>query len=384
MTSSSQTPPLSEVSDNPSSLTHRTFSKRFNKLIQVLRLMLWGLVLLGGVLFLIFVLKTKSELKVLKASQQEQLVTLQGKLDQANKALSDVSSQVAALETKVNSSFAEEHKNLLGDLSQEREVWALVEVGQIVRQAQQQLQFTGNITHALNVLEPLYKHFAKSNSPRLQALAKALLADISRLKILGLNFGVKEDFFALSTHLDTLIAEVDQLPLLTDPASVSKKLNSGTVADKEKGVSSKAEISTLNPNSSAFLQWLVEFKQKVLSSLRAQWSDLMRITYLPSSAPVLLSPEQTDFFRARIKLDLFEARMALWSHDRAAAQAKIIDLQTSLSRYFNQQTAAVASFQKSLIQLQSTQSALDTANAVSAFSLENTLAAVAAQSREMP
>src|SRR5439155_23186720 len=92
-----------------------------------------------------------------------------------------------------------------------RDEWQLAEIEQVLAIAQQQLQLAGNVRAALLALQLAEARLARADRPQFVPIRRALARDIERLKTLPTL-----DLPGMSMRIDTLVAQVDSLPLAFD------------------------------------------------------------------------------------------------------------------------------------------------------------------------
>ncbi len=251
-----------------------------------------------------------SQTKLIADRVDDQLRVLQGKVSVLEARQSDAQNQQAALE------------QLYRDLAKNRDDWALAEIEQVLSTASQQLQLAGNVRSALVALQSADARLSRVDRPHFIAIRRAIAQDIEKLKSLP-----SVDLTGVAVRLDSLVAQVDAMPLLSDekPAIVAP-------SPKTK-LSNRQKIDT----NSAF-DWRVEMQERWTAWSRELWSDLkqlMRIRTVTAPEALLLTPEQAFFARENVKLRLLNARVALLSRNDAAFRSDLAEADRALQRYFD-------------------------------------------------
>lgn len=207
---------------------------------------------------------------------------------------------------------------LYQDLSRSRDDWTLADIEQIVLSASQQLRLAGNPKAALIALQGADSRLQRLNKPQFMQLRRALSKDIERLQALP-----QIDTVGIAMRLDSLIAEVDALPIASD--------HEIPVAPPDKpGPQANSTTS--------------RFGQEIWRELKG----LVQVRRLDAPDSALLIPEQAYFLRQNLKLRLLTARIALLAHDEVSYKADLQAAHQWVRRYFNRRDARVAKTLKSL------------------------------------
>ena len=131
----------------------------------------------------------------------------------------DVVEQSKALQLKVGVLESRQLENqsqqlaleqLYQDLSKSRDEWALSEVEQVLSTASQQLQLAGNVQGALIALQNADRSLSRSDKPQFIIVRRAIASDLEKLKATP-----AVDLAGVALRLDSVIAQVDTLPLLS-------------------------------------------------------------------------------------------------------------------------------------------------------------------------
>lgn len=243
---------------------------------------------------------------------------------QAQDAVRDVQVKVGVLEDKLSQSQNQQValETLYQELSRNRDDWSLAEIEQIVLIASQQLQLAGDVRAALLALQTADSRLQRVDKPQLIPLRKVIAKDIERLKSLPYV-----DTVGISVRLDTLLGQVDGLPLAMDVRPF---------AEREAAPPPPAEEST----------W-----RRVVREALTDFKQMVRLQKLDKTEVPLLAPEQAYFARENLKLRLLSARIALLQRDQVAYRADIRAARDWLNRYFDTQSTAVTRALASLREL---------------------------------
>ena len=251
-----------------------------------------------------------SQTKLIADRVDDQLRVLQGKVSVLEARQSESQNQQAALE------------QLYRDLAKNRDDWALAEIEQVLSTASQQLQLAGNVRSALVALQSADARLSRVDRPQFIAIRRAIAQDIEKLKSLP-----SVDLTGVAVRLDSLVAQVDAMPLLSDEKP-------GIIAPSPKTkLSNRQKIES----TSAF-DWRVEMQERWTAWSSELWSDLkqlMRIRTVTAPEALLLTPEQAFFARENVKLRLLNARVALLSRNDAAFRSDLAEADRALQRYFD-------------------------------------------------
>ncbi len=277
-----------------------------------------------------------------------------------------IQGKVAVLEAKQVESQGQQLalEQLYQDLAKNRDDWALAEIEQVLSTASQQLQLAGNLRGALIALQNADARLARTDRPQFIAIRRAIAKDTDNLKSLP-----SVDLTGIAVRLDALVAQVDQMPLLSDakPALVApapkSKLASPTTSD------TKA--------SDDWRTVLLERWNSWSSDLWNELRQLVRVRVVGTPEALLLSPGEAFFARENLKLRLLNARLALLSRNDAAFRSDLAEADRALVRYFEIRSRQTQAARELIKQLQ--ESVLN----IEMPTLSHSLAAVR-QSRSRP
>ncbi|RBA23913.1 uroporphyrinogen-III C-methyltransferase [Herminiimonas fonticola] len=285
-----------------------------------------------------------TETKVIVKSAQETITELQAKVNVLESKQVEAQSQQLALE------------QLYQDLFKKREDWALAEIEQVLSTASQQLQLAGNVQGALIALQNADARLARSDTPQFVVVRRAIGHDIQRLKALP-----SLDLTGVALRLDSVISQIDTMPLLADekPAIPVSEPKNRAVAATSKTKNSKTAVPA-EPEASN--EWWPVAKARWESWTSEMWGEiqqLIRVRSVETSDALLLSPTQEYYARENLKLRLLNARMALLSRNESAFRSDMIASQDSIAKYFDTRAKQTQTAQAMLKQVQSSNLAIE-------------------------
>ncbi|MDB5746901.1 MAG: hypothetical protein JWP72_1749 [Massilia sp.] len=241
----------------------------------------------------------------------------------------DVAEQSKVLQLKVgvlesrqleNQSQQMALEQLYQDLSKSRDEWALSEVEQVLSTASQQLQLAGNVQGALIALQNADRSLSRSDKPQFISVRRAIASDMEKLKAMP-----AVDLAGVALRLDSVISQVDTLPLLSDekPLLPAAPIRTGR---------GQAQASAAPPG----------LGERMLATWRnwsaEMWDDvrqLIRVRSVNTPEALMLSPDQNYFVRENLKLRLLNARLALLSRDETTFAGDLAAAQETLDKYFD-------------------------------------------------
>ena len=207
--------------------------------------------------------------------------------------------------------------------------YALAEIEHLLVLAGHKLALARDMAGALAALAAADKRLTGLALPGAEQARNRLRADMDRLGAIE-----QADLSGLGLYLSDLIERVDSLPLretaLLEPASAP-------AAPPPEGVRG--------------------FFTAVLRELKG----LVIIRREEQARPPLL-PEQIYFLRANIKLELANARLAVFNRDTGNLQASLMRIQNWLSDHFDMRDSAAANFNDTLTRMQGLELALPEIN----------------------
>jgi uroporphyrin-III C-methyltransferase len=280
-----------------------------------------------------------SETKLIAKSVQESSKEMQANLAVLESKQSEAQGQQLALE------------QLYQDLSKNRDEWALAEIEQVLATASQQLQLAGNVQGALIALQNADSRLAKSDKPQFIAIRRAIARDIEKLKSLPVL-----DLTGLVLRLDSVIAQVDQIPLWSDEKSpISATPPKAPLRVFAKPAGTKAKNSKANSDDSTENSFMTQVQDRWQSFSSEMWTEvkqLIRVRNVETPDALLLAPNQAYFARENLKLRLLNARLALLSRNEGAFRNDMISSQDIITKYFDVRSKQAQTVQALLKQVQ--------------------------------
>lgn len=277
-----------------------------------------------------------SEIKGIAKSVQESSKDMQAKVSVLEAKQTEAQGQQVALE------------QLYQDLSKSRDEWALTEIEQVLATASQQLQLAGNVQGALIALQNSDARLAKSEKAQFIAVRRAIAKDIEMLKALP-----QLDLTGLVLRLDSVIAQVDNIPLWSDEkppvVATPPKAPLRVLPRSTKLKNDKSDTTAEN----TFTAQLQDRWQSFSSEMWTELKQLIRVRNVESPDALLLSPAQAYFAKENLKLRLLNARLALLSRNEGAFRSDMIAAQDLISKYFDVRTKQAQTAQSLLKQIQS-------------------------------
>lgn len=276
-------------------------------------------------------------------SVQENTKELQAKVSVLDSKQAESQSQQLALE------------QLYQDLSKNRDDWALSEIEEVLSTASQQLELAGNVSGALIALQNADKSLSRSDKPQFIAIRRAIARDQERLKALP-----TVDVPGIAVRLDSIIGQIDNMPLLSDekpvvsvtePKKQPVSIRAGAKAGHARsgGEGGKSAL----PSSADWLATIPETWRSISAEMWMELRQLVRIRTVGTPDALLLSPTQAYYARENLKLRLLNARLALLSRNEFAFRNDLNAAQDTIARYFDTRAKQVQTTQALLKQVQS-------------------------------
>ena len=263
-----------------------------------------------------------TQTSTLSRALQDQTKELQSKVALLESRQIEAQSQQLALE------------QLYQDLSKNRDEWALAEIEQVLSTASQQLQLAGNVSGALIALQNADRALGSSDKPQFIIIRRAIAKDIEKLKALPTL-----DIAGLAVRLDSVISQVDTLPMLAG----------------ERPAAPAAPVAAAKPASPT--------EQTMLARIRSAWSEwthemwgelrqLIRVRNVETPEALMLSPSEMYFVRENLKLRLLNARLALLARNEGTFRTDLASVQSLLEKYFDTRARETQTAQALLRQVQ--------------------------------
>ena len=262
------------------------------------------------------------------AAQRKADADSQAALAATRKEAADARQQVAQLEQSLAEVKAQraDLDQLYLELSRGRDEAALIDVERMINLALQELQIAGNVAAALNALQTADGRLARLQRPQLTPLRRALGRDIERLKAIA-----PLDITGNALRLDQLVRLVDSLPMLADPAAR---------LPPTKAAAAVPPPPVDNRPWARFRAWLAQ-----------EFGDLVQIREVAAPESVLVSSNQQQAVRERLRLRLLDARQSLLARNERLYRADLSEAQALLGRFFDSKAPAVQQMTGQLKQL---------------------------------
>ena len=253
------------------------------------------------------------ETRVLSKNAQDIVKELQAKVGALDGQVVEARDKQAALE------------QVYQDLMRNRDDWEIAEIQQLLTNAGQQLQLTGNVQVALAALQSADARLARSDKPQYNQLRRAIARDIARMKAVP-----DTDLTGAAIKLDESINQIDALPLLSGEQMLDRTPGEGRHAAK--GASAPA-ASTAAPAGNV----LTRTWDYIVSEL----GHVIRVRKVDDTNALLLSGDQGWFLRENVKLRLLNARLALLSRNEPVFRNDLAAAQAMIGRYFDTRSRRV-------------------------------------------
>ncbi|MES2830817.1 MAG: uroporphyrinogen-III C-methyltransferase [Pseudomonadota bacterium] len=314
-------------------------------LLAILALLLAGMWIATGINASNLRKETAKRLKAAEATTVESTTQVKALVETARQ----LQAKVAVLESKQQEAQSQQLalEQLYQDLSKNRDDWALAEIEQVLSTASQQLQLAGNIQGALIALQNADSRLSRADRPQFIAIRRAVARDIDRLKAVP-----SLDLTGIALRLDSIIGQIDQMPLLADEKPI--------VPTSEPKTSMVTQVSATDDNvGSAWFQQLENTWQRWSSELWAEVQQLIRVRSVAEPDALLLSPTQAYYARENLKLRLLNARLALLSRNESAFRSDLIAAQETIGKYFDTRARQTQTAQSLLRQVQGSNLAIE-------------------------
>lgn len=252
------------------------------------------------------------ETRVLSKNAQDTVKELQAKVGALDGQVVEARDKQAALE------------QVYQDLMRNRDDWEIAEIQQLLTNAGQQLQLTGNVQVALAALQSADVRLARSDKPQYNQLRRAIARDIARMKAVP-----DTDLTGAAIKLDESINQVDALPLLSGERMLDR-----TPGETGKPAQPDARGASAPAASGNVLTRTWDY---VLGEL----GQVIRVRKVDDTNALLLSGDQGWFLRENVKLRLLNARLALLSRNEPVFRNDLAAAQAMIGRYFDTRSRRV-------------------------------------------
>lgn len=250
--------------------------------------------------------------KVESLSEQQKELTgrIENRVDARIKDLQSGQQKLTEREDALSKSI----ETIYADLDRNLDSWALEEVEQLIRIANNSLRLNGDVATATTGLQLADQRLEELGNPAFLEVRDSLAQDITALKSLQ-----PVDIAGVSLRLSGMAAKVGDLPLdqkTERPISGgSSSESSGSSDEKSKGGSDS---------------WL-ETGNQILNDLK----QLVRIQNIEAPAKPLLTPEQRYFLYSNLRLMLSGAQIAALRKDTATFRDNLEQAAKWIREYFD-------------------------------------------------
>ncbi len=255
-----------------------------------------------------------SELDGRDSSAAAELEDLRQELDERVESLSSLPARMSTLESSVSS--------LAGVSQGARDTWLLAEAEYYMQIANAQLQLANNPHLAALALRMADERVVQMSDPALIDVRRAVSDELAALDAME-----KPDIAGTTMTLASLARVVESLPL--DITAGTDDVDEQALDEEQSGVS------------------------RAWSSVKSAMSGLVKVTPPDQPKLALLSPDAEYFLRNNLALQLQSARLALLRGEQAVFEQTLDDTITLMSKYFDSESAQVASAQATLTEIRS-------------------------------
>ncbi|PLQ01519.1 fused uroporphyrinogen-III synthase HemD/membrane protein HemX [Cupriavidus pauculus] len=252
------------------------------------------------------------ETRVLSKNAQDTVKELQAKVGALDGQVVEARDKQAALE------------QVYQDLMRNRDDWEIAEIQQLLTNAGQQLQLTGNVQVALAALQSADARLARADKPQYNQLRRAIARDIARMKAVP-----DTDLTGAAIKLDESINQIDALPLLSGERMLDRVPGENDKPAKADAKGASAPAATGN------------FLTRTWDYVLAELGQVIRVRKVDDTNALLLSGDQGWFLRENVKLRLLNARLALLSRNEPVFRNDLAAAQAMIGRYFDTRSRRV-------------------------------------------
>lgn len=257
------------------------------------------------------------ETRVLSRNAQDTVKELQAKVGSLDGQVGETRDKQVALE------------QVYQDLMRNRDDWEIAEIQQLLTNAGQQLQLTGNVQVALAALQSADARLARTDKPQYNLLRRALARDIARMKAVP-----DTDLTGAAIKLDEAINQIDSLPLLSSERML-ERTEAGDRQEASRGAAKGAKASA--PAAAVTGNWFT----RLWDYMREEMAQVIRIRKVDDTEALLLSGDQGWFLRENVKLRMLNARLALLSRNEPVFRNDLAAAQAMIGRYFDTKSRRV-------------------------------------------
>lgn len=252
--------------------------------------------------------------------------TMQGEISRLEQQMQTTRESYAAISSKLDALEARQEslRELIPEPATEtielNEEFALAEIEHLLTIANYRLQLNHDVSTALKAMETADLRLQRLNVPGSLQVREQLIADMNSLRSLN-----QADLSGLGLFLSDLIKRVDSLPV------------------KEDVIVTSPEFEEVQPDATA--------ENKAREFFRLIWAELKSLVIISRDQNInktMLLPDEIYFLRSNIKLELANARFAVFNRDTENFNASIEHLQDWLQNYFDKSDASVRNISESL------------------------------------
>lgn len=270
---------------------------------------------------------------------------------EAQTTVKEMQAKVGALEAQVGETRDKQAtlEQVYQDLMRNRDDWEIAEIQQLLTNAGQQLQLTGNVQVALSALQSADVRLARSDKPEYNQLRRAIARDIGRLKAMP-----DTDLTGAAIKLDEAINQIDALPLLSSERMLERSEGTprGTAAASQPGAASTPAAGTGDGTSNGTGNRVTQWFAGVWATVRDELMRVIRVRRVDDTEALLLTGDQGWFLRENVKLRLLNARLALLSRNEQVFRNDLAAAHGMIERYFDTKSRRVQAVQTLLKQAQ--------------------------------
>ncbi|MBY4898097.1 fused uroporphyrinogen-III synthase HemD/membrane protein HemX [Cupriavidus sp. AU9028] len=272
---------------------------------------------------------------------------------EAQSTIKEMQAKVGALEARIDDTRDKQAtlEQVYQDLMRNRDDWELAEIQQLLTNAGQQLQLTGNVQVALSALQSADVRLARSDKPETNELRRAIARDIASMKAVP-----EMDLTGAAIKLDEAINQIDALPLLSGermlergdaaaPASAAAAPDAAAASAPEAAPGGGSRIAAAGER-------LARWAEGLWATVRDELAQVIRVRRVDNTDALLMSGDQGWFLRENIKLRLLNARLALLSRNETVFRNDLAGAQDMIARYFDGNSRRVQTVQTLLKQAQ--------------------------------
>jgi len=262
---------------------------------------------------------------------------------EAQTTVKEMQAKVGALEAQVGETRDKQAtlEQVYQDLMRNRDDWEIAEIQQLLTNAGQQLQLTGNIQVALSALQSADVRLARSDKPEYNQLRRAIARDIGRLKAMP-----DTDLTGAAIKLDEAINQIDALPLLSSERMLER--SEGTPRGTAAASQPAAAAGDGDGPGNRVTQWFAG----LWATVRDELMRVIRVRRVDDTEALLLTGDQGWFLRENVKLRLLNARLALLSRNEQVFRNDLAAAHGMIERYFDTKSRRVQAVQTLLKQAQ--------------------------------